>query len=117
MFLWAGRLVAGGSLPYRDFPFAQAPMLAYAYPAASLWVAWRLRGAPARIARVAAVVGAQAVIAFLPVLRAPAAAFFHVVTAQFTRVQRFGYLDQPPVTVGLARALRAYPDLLPDAAA
>lgn len=226
MFLWAGRLVAEGSLPYRDFPFAQAPMLAYAYAAApvwfgsallggrllavaagtlgaigafwlarrvagdfaaivtllvglatlpilwvgataraqsiatpllvlgvaalalrrddiwrwsaapslllwasslrltnlgvfavvSLWVAWQLRRAPARLAGVAALVGAQTLVACLPVLRAPDAALFHIVTVQMTRGERF-YLEPAPFLVRLSHILRAYPDLLPDAAA
>jgi hypothetical protein len=37
MFLDAGRLVAEGHLPYRDFPFAQAPLLPYAFAAPPPW--------------------------------------------------------------------------------
>ena len=37
MFLSAGRLVSEGQLPYRDFPFAQAPLLAVAFAPASAW--------------------------------------------------------------------------------
>lgn len=224
MFVWAGSLVAEGWLPYRDFPFAQAPMLAFAYAPApvwfgsallggrllavaagtagaagalwlarrlagdfaavvallvglatlpalwvgataraqsiatpllvlgvaslalrrdtvwrwsaapslllwassvrltnlgvfalvSLWVAWRLRRAPARQAAVAAIVAVQGAVAALPVLLAPERAWFQVVTAQLSRDTRFGYVAQQLPLAGL---LRAYLDLLGDAAA
>lgn len=79
----------------------------------SLWVAWRLRRTPARRAAVAAIVAAQGLAAALPVLRAPEAAWFQIVAAQLSRDARFGYV----APLSLARLLRAYLDLVPDAAA
>lgn len=37
IYLWAGRLVAEGRLPYRDFPFGQSPLLPYAFALAPEW--------------------------------------------------------------------------------
>jgi hypothetical protein len=56
MFLHAGQLVAEGHLPYRDFPFAQAPLLPYAFAAAPEWLGSPLLGGRL-IALVAGVVG------------------------------------------------------------
>jgi hypothetical protein len=226
MFLTAGRLVADGRLPYRDFPFAQAPLLAYAFAAApdwfgspllggrmlalvagavgmasalwlarrvagdfaalitllltlatlpSLWVGatvraqalatpllllgvatmalrgggalrsglpsalllvstslrltnlpvfaavfawscWRLRSTPARMARVAGAIAALALLLGAPALRAPAQAWFQVVSAQLARDERFGFVSSPDLAERLGRVLAAYLDLLPDAA-
>ena len=44
MFLWAGRRVAEGALPYRDFPFAQGPLLPWAYAFAPEWSGSALLG-------------------------------------------------------------------------
>lgn len=52
------------------------------------WVAWRLRATPARLARVAAIVGVQALFLFAPMLAAPRDALFHVFTAQLGRGER-----------------------------
>jgi hypothetical protein len=51
----------------------------------------------------------------LPVLRAPGDALFHLVTAQLTRGERFGYIVQLPFLGDLMRKLSAYLDLVPDA--
>jgi len=227
MFLTAGRLVADGRLPYRDFPFAQAPMLAYAFAAApdglgspllagrmlalaagaagmasALWLArrvagdfaalitllltfatlpllwvgatvraqavatpllvlgvatmalprvgtlrsllpsalllvstslrltnlpvfaavfawscWRLRTTPARMARLASVIAALALLVGAPALLAPAQAWFQVISAQLARDARFGFVSSPDLAQRVERVLTAYLDLLPDAAA
>jgi len=227
MFLYAARLVAEGALPYRDFPFAQAPLLPYAFAlapaewqgsallggralaaaagvagaAGALWIArrvagdfaalvtllvtlatlpllwiattvraqalatpllvlgvaawaarrpgalgtilppalllvstslrltnaavfaavfaescWRARRTPGRIAQLVGAIAALALGLALPALRAPAQAAFQVVTAQLTRGARFGFVTSSGVLDDLARTLRAYLDLLPDAA-
>ena len=61
IFLWAGRLVAEGQLPYRDFPFSQAPMLPYALAAAPSWSGSALLGGRA-IACAASVLGMAAAL-------------------------------------------------------
>jgi hypothetical protein len=55
-----------------------------------VWIAWQLRGEPRRLARVALLVAAQALVAFAPVWRAPGDAAFHVASAQLGRAQRLG---------------------------
>ena len=227
MFLTAGRMVAEGHLPYRDFPFAQAPMLAYAFAAApdwfgsplfggralalaagtlgmagALWLArrvagdfaalitllltfatlpvlwvgataraqalgtpllvlgvvamaqrrhgalrsglpsallllstslrltnlpvfatvfawscWRMRKTPARMALLAGAIAALALLLAAPALRAPAQAWFQVISAQLGRDARFGFVASPVLAERLGRVLAAYLDLLPDAAA
>ena len=227
MFLTAGRLIADGHLPYRDFPFAQAPMLAYAFAATpewfgspllggrvlalaagtlgmagALWLArrvagdfaalitllltlatlpglwvgataraqalatpllvlgvagmaqrregalrtglpsallllstslrltnlpvfaavfgwscWRMRKTPARMALLATSIAALALLLGAPALRAPAQAWFQVISAQLGRNARFGFVESPELTERLGHLLTAYLDLLPDAAA
>jgi hypothetical protein len=53
--------------------------------AVCLWVAWQLRHSPALLLRVAAILAAQAALAFAPLLFDLRASFFHVVTAQLSR--------------------------------
>lgn len=54
------------------------------------WVALQLRAQPKRLAAVAALVSAQALVIFAPVLAAPRAAAFHLLTAQLGRGERAG---------------------------
>ena len=54
------------------------------------WVAVRLRDQPKRLAGVAAIVAAQALVLFAPVLVALNDAIFHIVTAQLGRGDRAG---------------------------
>ncbi len=40
-YLYAGRMVAEGGVPYRDFAFTQGPVMAYAYAAAYPFIRWQ----------------------------------------------------------------------------
>jgi hypothetical protein len=64
--------------------------LLLAFAAVSLWVALQLRKSRQLLMRVAAVVGAQAIVIFSPLWITPDAARFHLFTAQLTRSERGG---------------------------
>jgi hypothetical protein len=73
--------------------------LLLAFAAVSLWVALQLRKSRQLLMRVAAVVGAQAIVIFSPLWITPDAARFHLFTAQLTRSERGGvqhgsFIDQ-----------------------
>lgn len=61
---------------------------AFAFLAIAGWVALRLRDQPKRLAGVMAVVAAQALVVFAPILAAPGPAVFHILTAQLGRGER-----------------------------
>jgi hypothetical protein len=65
-----------------------------AFVAVALFTAWTLRGQLAVLARVTGLVGAQALLVMLPVLRSPTQAWFHVATTQLSRASRGG---DPPM--------------------
>jgi len=79
------------------------------------WLAWRLRGEPARLAKAAGLVAAQALLAFAPALLAPRAAWFHLIEAQLGRGDRIGNVDRLPWAAEGLRRLGAYADLLVEA--
>lgn len=88
---------------------------ALVFAAVCLWVVWRLRRKPSQLAGVGALVGAQALLIGLPILRAPADAFFHLVTAQLSRGGRFGYAVELSLLGEINRKFVAYTDLTADA--
>ena len=75
---------------------------AFALLAILFWVVLQLREQPKRLAAVAAIVSAQAVVIFAPVLAAPRVAAFHVLTAQLGRGERAG-----PTQTSLGQELAA----------
>lgn len=84
--------------------------------AVALWTAWRLRGAPGRLAGLAAALAVLALGVALPVVRAPEQAWFQLIGAQLSRAGRFGYVSSQGFPGDTLRLLGAYLDLLPDAA-
>ena len=119
--------VASLALPRKSgWSFVLAPSLllwatgmrltnALVFAAVCLWVVWQLRRKPSQLAGIGALLGAQAVLIGLPILRAPADAFFHLITAQLTRSERFGYMVELPLLGEINRKLVAYSDLTADA--
>jgi hypothetical protein len=63
---------------------------ALAFLAIALWTGLQLRGQPGRLAKVAVIVGAQALLVFAPIFVAPGKAGFHIFLAQLGRSERTG---------------------------
>jgi len=60
-----------------------------------VWVAYELRRSPRCLLACAAIVGANGVLAALPMLAFPTESVFHILTAQLGRTERFNMGDYP----------------------
>jgi len=69
----------------------------YAIPllAVSLWIGLELRRSPRALLAAFAIVGANGLVAALPMLADPAESVFHIVVAQAGRAERLGWHDFP----------------------